>query len=281
MMKKSIFIAFLSLFFVSLSCGAKEIGVEAKIKNLKDREIVVNVYDIARQKKLFDSVIYCKKGKFSFEKQFLEPVYITFVPKSGFIDTKKIRGIVARETMVIGIYLVEGESPVVHGVLDGNMLHYNVSGSEINAVLADQRNRYLDGEKYADMESEYFRDNRTPEERDSVYRLGEEFRKNRRIEQFEFLKHHLDSQLSALFLSDVTTQMFDDYYDKMDESVQNGIFKSLIESKKRYSDLRKNGKLMSVGADAIDFTLKGLEGDSVRLSDLKGSYVMLYFWGSW
>lgn len=35
------------------------------------------------------------------------------------------------------------------------------------------------------------------------------------------------------------------------------------------------------GASAPDFTVPALYGDSLRLSDFRGSYVLLDFWGSW
>lgn len=260
--------------------GAKH-KIEVKIKNLKDKEIVVKVNDVARTKQLFDTLIYSKNGRFTFDKEFSAPVYVTFIPKSGLIDTRKIRGVVERETMAIGIYVVAGEKYTISGTLDGNMLYYDVSGSEINNVLSKQRNKYLEAEKYFDMESEYFRDDKSKTMRDSVFLLGKAIKAPLKEEQFEYMKNHLDTPLSALFLSEFGVAIFNEYYDKIGENVKNSIFKPLLETKMRYSELAQNTKKMAVGADEIDFTLKGLNENSITLSTLKGRYVLLYFWGSW
>lgn len=280
-MKNSILFAFILLLFTNCSLFGAKHNIEVKIRNLKDKEIIVKVNDVAQTKRLLDTVINCKNGKFTFDKEFSEPVYVTFTPKSGLIDTRKIRGVVERETMKIGIYVVAGETYTINGTLDGNMLYYDVSGSEINNVLSKQRNKYLEADKYFDMESEYFRDDKSKTMRDSVYLIGKEIKRPLNEEQFEYLKNNLNSPLSALFLSEFAISIFNEYYDKIGENVKNSIFKPLLETKKWYSELAKNNKEMSVGADEIDFTLKGLKENSITLSTLKGRYVLLYFWGSW
>ncbi|MEO6151029.1 MAG: TlpA disulfide reductase family protein [Mucilaginibacter sp.] len=40
-------------------------------------------------------------------------------------------------------------------------------------------------------------------------------------------------------------------------------------------------KPVSIGAKAQDFTLPGLDGNSISLADYKGKYVMIDFWASW
>ncbi|RZM22011.1 MAG: AhpC/TSA family protein [Pedobacter sp.] len=40
-------------------------------------------------------------------------------------------------------------------------------------------------------------------------------------------------------------------------------------------------KAVSVGQNALDFTINNLEGKPVNLSDFKGKYVLLDFWASW
>lgn len=42
-----------------------------------------------------------------------------------------------------------------------------------------------------------------------------------------------------------------------------------------------NRKKMSLGMPAFDFTLKDLEGNAIKLSSLRGRYILLDFWASW
>lgn len=279
-MKKIIIIA-LTLFFTDFPFGGEKQVVEAKIKNLKDKEIVVKIYDIAGRDMLLDTVINCKNGQFSFNKQFSEPVFASFIPKSGLIDTKTIRQVVPREAMTIELYILENEKYSVTGSVDGNSIAYNVEGSEMNSVTSKLKTKYLQGYVYRDMEDEYFRDNRSKQDRDSVYVLGENILKGMTTDKFEYLKAHLDSPLSGLFLSEQSYAIFDEYYIRISDEVKNGLFKSQIDTKKRYADLVRTSRKMVAGADAIDFSLTGLDGDSITLSSLKGQYVLLYFWGSW
>lgn len=280
-MKKLFFIALWSMTLSSFTFGAEESTMKATIKKLKDSEIVVKVHTVGNSKVLLDTTIRCNNGKFSFSNHFSEPTYVTFVPKSGLLDTKQLRGIVERGTMKIELYMIKGEHYTVKGTINGNILLFSTQGSEMNRVLADLRAKHIDIHRYTDMESEYFRDGRTKEERDSVYFIGQKVNDQMKVEKLEYVKTHLDSQLSGLFLSEQGYENFDTYYPQITESVRTGIFKSQIERKKHDSNLIANSKKMQIGSQSIDFTLSGLDGETVTLSSLKGKCVLLYFWGSW
>lgn len=279
-MKKIVLIA-LTLFFANFSFGGEKQIVEANIKKLKDSQIVVRIYDITGKKIVFDTVINCKNGRFNFNRSFKEPVYAKFIPQSGLLDTKTIRRVVVREAMSIDLYILQNEQYNVTGRVNNNSIQYVTVGSEINNIVSTLKSKYIDGYIYQDMESEYFMNNRSKEERDSVYSLGDDYFNKMKVDKFKYLKANLNSPLSALFLSEQSYAIFDEYYDKISDEVRNGLFKAQIDSKKRYSDLIKTSRKMVAGADAIDFTLKGLDDNSITLSSLKGGYVLLYFWGSW
>lgn len=279
-MKKLILIV-LTLFFTNYSyCGEKQI-VDVNIKRLKDSEIVVKIYNIPRRKVLLDTIIGCNNGRFRLNKQFSEPVYAIFTPRSGMMDTKNARKVVNREAMTIELYIVENEKYRVSGSLNGNSISYSVSGSEINSITSGLKNKYIQAYIFKDLEREYFKNGRSKIERDSVYALGENILKKMALEKFEYVKANLNNSLSGLFLSEQSNKIFDEYYDKLGEEVRNGLFKYQIDKKKRSADLAATRKKIVAGTDAIDFTLKDLDGNSITLSSLKGKYVLLYFWGSW
>jgi peroxiredoxin len=48
-----------------------------------------------------------------------------------------------------------------------------------------------------------------------------------------------------------------------------------------YTAYTNDGALVKIGDEAPDFILENLNGDEVRLSDLKGKGVFLNFWASW
>ncbi len=62
---------------------------------------------------------------------------------------------------------------------------------------------------------------------------------------------------------------------KLSPKLQNSSLGSYV---KRKLDM---GKQYRIGADAPDFTRVSLDGDKISLSDYRGQYVLLDFWGSW
>lgn len=280
-MKKLLFIVLWSMTLSLSVFGGGGSTMEATIKNLKDQPIVVKVYDAIGEKNLLDTTIHCTNGKFSFNNRFSEPTYVTFLPQSGLLDTKRIRGVVERYTMLISLYMMEGEHYKVKGTVDGNILLFSAKGSEINDITATMRSKYIDIQRYMDMESEYFRDGRTKKERDSVYYLSEKINDQMKVEKLEYVKTHLGSQLSGLFLTEQDFANFDNYYPLIAEEVRTGIFKGQIARKKEYSDLLINSRKMQIGSQSIDFTLSSLDNETMSLSSFKGKFVLLYFWGSW
>lgn len=65
------------------------------------------------------------------------------------------------------------------------------------------------------------------------------------------------------------------YLDQLSAKVQQSYYGQKI------AGFKKAGKEIELGRPAPDFALKNLDGETVRLSDYKGSYVFLDFWASW
>ena len=76
-------------------------------------------------------------------------------------------------------------------------------------------------------------------------------------------------------------------YDSYDEAEMEAVFANLSPGLQKssmgvYVKARlDHGKKFRVGSDAPDFSRTSLDGDKVSLSDYKGKYVLLDFWGSW
>jgi peroxiredoxin len=64
------------------------------------------------------------------------------------------------------------------------------------------------------------------------------------------------------------------------DSIKNADFNN-NPSVKKFIQSKMAVKPISVGHKAPDFTIGGLDGKPVKLSDYKGKYVMLDFWASW
>lgn len=97
-------------------------------------------------------------------------------------------------------------------------------------------------------------------------------------------KNNPASVYAALQISD--SELFLKTANEIEESAKSSILYPLLISQKesvekRLEADRKREELASGTHDAPAFTLKDLEGKDVSLSDFKGKWVILDFWGSW
>lgn len=75
-------------------------------------------------------------------------------------------------------------------------------------------------------------------------------------------------------------------YNALSEAMKTTPLFPLVEAQKGYVEKsieaeRKLAELQSGNVTAPDFTLKNLEGKDVKLSDFRGKWVIIDFWGSW
>jgi peroxiredoxin len=96
----------------------------------------------------------------------------------------------------------------------------------------------------------------------------------------EFVNTHKSSYVTPFALT-VTSQLNDNIellekrFSVLDQKVQKGYFGSYIKS------MIDDAKVGAIGSDAIDFTQNDVNGQPVKLSSLRGKYVLIDFWASW
>ena len=103
----------------------------------------------------------------------------------------------------------------------------------------------------------------------------------------DFVKAHPDYEASASLVI-----IFDDYssmqklVDLLSPEVKNGRMKDfytycLDRAKAQQEKAENAAKAQAIGIEAHDFTLNDIHGKPLKLSSLRGKYVILDFWGSW
>lgn len=105
----------------------------------------------------------------------------------------------------------------------------------------------------------------------------------------DFVKAHPDSESAVLLVSSVgcfSPDNLNELLSLMSPDLRNGRLKSYIDKEIAYSkeylkQKELEGKSLSMGSMAPDFTLDDLSGNPLSLSSLRGKYLVLDFWGSW
>ncbi len=116
------------------------------------------------------------------------------------------------------------------------------------------------------------------EARNSLYVKRDNMRK-------EFIEAHPSAQLSGRYLCSLDYEDMATYADKLSPEVLSGLFKDRIEAKmgkaEKYIAVKRNKEAITAGNPAPDFTLTDINGRKRSLSEFKGRYAVLDFWGTW
>ncbi len=100
-----------------------------------------------------------------------------------------------------------------------------------------------------------------------------------------YVKENPSSQLAGFYAQDAKYEDKVAVIDGLDPKVRAGVFKYVIEYSyiraKKY-ELTQEAKVNMVeGKPAPAFTLKNEKGEDVSLSDFRGKWVVIDFWGTW
>lgn len=102
----------------------------------------------------------------------------------------------------------------------------------------------------------------------------------------DYLKNNIEQPAAAYAILNVDDDQFLDYYPQLGPLAKNSILKPLVEKSyrtitKRAEARKLQRELESGDALAPDFKLADLAGKQVSLSDFRGKWVVLDFWGAW
>ena len=165
---------------------------------------------------------------------------------------------------VVQVTLMPGENAVVNGTID----NYTVSGSQF----------YDDYQQVQNMFNAIYKDIN----RDNY----EEKMKELQIATLDYIKAHPTQEAAMTLIGAFQTasemkaalQLFDP---SVREGRMQWYYKPLLQNLEQRELREQNAGKIVEGAVAPDFTLPQMDGKPLSLSNLRGKYVVLDFWGSW
>lgn len=101
-----------------------------------------------------------------------------------------------------------------------------------------------------------------------------------------YVAEHADSPAGVFAMLELEDQDFLDNFEKLSDAAKKTPFYPMVVKKSesvkaQMEHDRKQAEMMSGNVDAPAFTLNNLEGKPVSLSDFRGKWVVLDFWGVW
>ena len=271
------------IYVVTLfSCNEeKSATISGNIKGLGNDTIKVIVIPFSDNPSIVDTIV-SKNGKFSIENKANEPSTIRIFANSMFFKRPGGRTLWMRSKM-INFYSMPHE----HIEITGKMYDYSVEYSVIGNNLAEQFSAFkidnlllLEDETktYIELMKRQF-EKASRSEIDSLNQRFGEIRNHYTQVRFDYAKNNPKNELSAIFLGyqyrDQEIDTIIKYYDLLSDEVKNTWHGRKLA--KRIDGWRR----IKIGNKAPDFTAKLITGDTLKLSDYYGKYLVLDFWGSW
>lgn len=186
----------------------------------------------------------------------------------------------------VELLIVGDEKVMVKGTLSDGALRYTTSQFDDDfSAIRSECLRYMTA---ADKVSMYLEsDEKDATKVKEIAAKRADYYENMRDVRLKYIKDNPDSDLSAYFTQAMTTTRFMECYNLLSSRVKEGKYKILLAAKlqraedyERFKKLKESG-VVSVGNVAPEFTLTSLDGSPVSLSDFKGRWVLIDFWGSW
>ncbi len=268
----------ISILFANCTNRDQKAMLSADIENLGNDTIMIAMapYDEKLSNEFI--TIYSKEGKFKLDT-LIDKLYFGKILSNQMFEKLPNGEKFLIRSKIIDFFILPNEKIELTGNVDDFKTNYQLSGNILNEEHIKYRKSVIqDIEESSklmyEIESSYINNSS-----DSIIRILESKERNAYKMYLEkslkFIKENPNFEYSAFLLLMESKDDIINFFPSLSDDVKKSEFGELIKEKIEVWNQLK------IGSEAPDFEYLTFNNQNIRLSDHRGKYVVLDFWGSW